>query len=80
MRASSELRYKQPKEDHSYHIKETLQIKRSKSKSYMDVIQDRAKVCSADSRKYSKIKDWTKNPGMKIPKEVKRSFFADLQK
>lgn len=46
----------------------------------MDVIQAQARVCAADPRKYSKIKDWSKNPGMVISKTVKRSFIDQLQK
>lgn len=55
MRSASELRFKTPIIDHSYHIKATYKITNSKSKTYLDQVQAQAKVCSADPAKYSKI-------------------------
>ena len=78
MRSASELRFKTPIIDHSYHIKATYKITNSKSKTYLDQVQAQARVCSADPAKYSKIQDWSQNKGQMIPKEKKETYIDKI--
>ena len=62
-RSISEFKFRHPKEDHSYHIKGTLRISRTKVKSYLDLA---VKNSIVSPNKYSKQLDWEKNRGLKL--------------
>lgn len=68
------------KEDHTYHIKDTLLIRQNSVPTYLDGVEKKAKVCKSGPETYSKIIDWKENKGMMIPKDARRSFIDDLVK